>query len=257
MKVILKQLSDTDSVQLCSYTLNVGPTLVGRIDNCSLVLSSQSVSRWHCILDLTSDRVQVTDLHSLNGTYINDRRIIRQLLEDDDHLRIGEVSFLVSIDSADPALAPSGALALPALPEGSAESAHELAPTDFSSILAVAPRSRTGSAAIRRKPPGESSHLPAPIVAQQLVRYEKALDNCSAQLKLLAEKISALESKLNALALRKQEPSQPAPQKAFERHDAMMYIARAAVCDKVRQQSHPPSATNATQPTLDRQVLDK
>ena len=244
MKVALKQLSDTDSAQPCTYALNAGPTLVGRSDNCSLILSSPSVSRWHCILDLTSDGLQVTDLHSLNGTYINDRRIIRQLLVHDDRLRIGEVSFLVSIDSADSALGQAEDRALLALTGTSTESAHELAPTDFSRISAVAPRSRTAAAASRRKPPSEFADLPAPQIAQKLARYEKALDGCSAQLKLLVEKISALESRLNAITLHQPQPQeshQLAPQKAFERHDAMMYIARAAVCDKVRQQSHPPS----------------
>ena len=248
MKVTLKQLCDMDSAQSSSYTLNAGPTLVGRSDNCSLILSSPSVSRWHCILDLTCDGLQVTDLHSLNGTYINERRIIRQLLEHDDRLRIGEVPFLVSIDSVDPALGRAEDMALLALIGSPTQSAHELAPTDFSSISAVAPRSRTASAASRLKPPREFANLPTPQIAQQLARYEKALDGCSAQLRLLVEKISALESRLNALALpqpQPQESRQLVPQKAFERHDAMMYIARAAVCDKVRQQTHPPSPINA------------
>jgi len=242
MNVILKQISDSDAAQPRSYALKAGPTLVGRSNNCSLILSSQSVSRWHCILDVTADGIQVTDLHSLNGTYVNDRRIIRQLLKNDDQLRIGEVSFLVSIDSADQDLSPTGALALPVLPEGSVEPTYELAPTDFSSISSVSPRGRNHAKVTQRKSAEKSADQPVPELTRQLASYEKALDNCSAQLRLLIEKVIALEAKLNALGFQKaqvQQQSQLAPQKAFERHDAMMYIARAAVCDKVRQQSSP------------------
>ena len=242
MNVILKQLSETDRGQACRYALKAGPTLVGRSSNCSLIVSSQSVSRWHCILDVNNNGVQVTDLHSLNGTHVNDRRIIRELLKNDDYLRIGEVSFLVSIDSVEQDLSEAGALALPALPDGSVTSSYELAPTDFAGISAVPPRSRGDLKATNRKGPEESSDLPVPVAARQLAKYERSLDSCSAQLRLLIEKVVALEAKLDAVSCREAEPKQQgelATQKAFERHDAMMYIARAAVCDKVRQKSQP------------------
>ena len=242
MNVILKHLLDSDSAQADSYALKAGPTLVGRSNNCSLILSSQSVSRWHCILDVTADGIQVTDLHSLNGTYVNDRRIIRQLLKNNDQLRIGEVSFLVSIDSADQGLSPTGALALPVLPDGSVEFAYELAPTDFSAISSVPPRSRNYAKVTQRKSADKSADQSVPELTRQLASYEKALDNCSAQLRLLIDKVTALEAKFNALDYQKtelQQQSELAGQKAFERHDAMMYIARAAVCDKVRQKSLP------------------
>lgn len=242
MNVILKQLSETDRGQACSYALKAGPTLVGRSSNCSLIVSSQSVSRWHCILDVSSDGVQVTNLHSLNGTYVNDRRIIRELLKNDDYLRIGEVPFLVNIDSVEQGVNSAGALVLPALPDGSLASSYELAPTDFAGISAVSPRSIGGSKVPSRKGPDKSAALPVPVLARQLANYEQALNNCSAQLRLLIEKVTSLEAKLDAVNFQKaetKEQSELATQKAFERHDAMMYIARAAVCDKLRQQSQP------------------
>ena len=241
MGIILTQLSDTDATDPCSYVLSAGSTLVGRSNNCSLILSSPTVSRWHCILDVDSDAVRVTDLHSLNGTYVNDRRIIRQLLKDHDSLQIGKVSFLLSIDSADRALtAQHEALALPAPTDGSAEFTRELAPTDFSAITVVPPRSTKRPAASSRKPPEKPSYLPVPAVAQQLARYEESLQGCSAQLRLLIEKIAALEAKLNVLTSQNVQTDRQielAPGKAFERHDALMYVARAAVCDKIRQQN--------------------
>jgi predicted component of type VI protein secretion system len=243
MDVILRQLSQDDSAQAPSYTLNAGPTLVGRSDNCSLILSSGSVSWWHCILDVTSDGVYITDLHSLNGTYVNDRRVIRQLLKADDRLRIGQVSFVVDIDSADQVSMPSGSFALPALPRELASPPKAIAPTDFSNIPAVSPprRRRPPAADSSSKKPTELS-ISAPAVGSQMVRYEKALSDCSAQLRLLIEKVAALEAKLDALGSRNDDARPQAelsPRTAFERHDALMYVARAAVCDKVRQKNLP------------------
>ena len=242
MDVIIRQLSRDDSSESRSYTLNVGPTLVGRSDNCSLVLSSGSVSRWHCILDVTPDGVYVTDLHSLNGTYVNDRRVIRRLLKADDRLRIGKVSFVVSIDSADQKSIPSGSLALLALPREVADSPKALAPTDFSNIPAVSLPRR------RRPPPADYASseklaelsAPTPAAGSQMVRYEKALSDCSSQLSLLIDKVAALEAKLDALGSQNDQAHrqiEPSPRTAFERHDALMYVARAAVCDKVRQKN--------------------
>ena len=237
MDVILKQLSEDDSNQPDSYALSAGPTLVGRSDNCSLILASRSVSRWHCILDVTSEGVCVTDLHSLNGTYVNDRRVIRQSLEADDRLRIGKVSFLVAIDSADqvPILPKQLALPAPSRP-------GVLGPTDFSAIPAISPPRR-------RRPPaadhGPSEELPqplAPVDNSQIIRYENSLNDCSAQLRLLIEKVTALEAKLDAKGSQNPDTGLQAasyPHKAFERHDALMYVARAAVCDKVRQKNLP------------------
>ena len=241
MDVILRQISKDDSAEPRSYTLNVGPTLVGRSDNCSLILSSGSVSRWHCILDVTSDGVHVTDLHSLNGTYVNNRRVIRQLLKADDSLRIGTVPFVVDIGSANEVSLPSGSFALPALPREVADPPKALAPTDFSNIPAVSRPRR------RRPPPDNSSSkkptellAPASTAGSQMVRYEKALTDCSDQLRLLIEKVAALENKLDYLGSRNDQDHRQAelsPHTAFERHDALMYVARAAVCDKVRQKN--------------------
>jgi hypothetical protein len=75
-----------------------------------------------------------------------------------------------------------------------------------------------------------------------MARYEKALIECTAQLRLLTEKVAALESRLNAITRPAQTPPpQHSPKKAFEPHDALMYIARAAVREKVRQQGVSPS----------------
>jgi ABC-type multidrug transport system ATPase subunit/pSer/pThr/pTyr-binding forkhead associated (FHA) protein len=50
--------------------------IIGRNDDCDFVISSPSVSRKHAMLERISDSsYKVTDLNSLNGTYVNGRRI--------------------------------------------------------------------------------------------------------------------------------------------------------------------------------------
>ena len=99
MNVSLKLQPGDESVWPKTYLLNSGSTLIGRAENCSLRLDCPTMSCWHCIVDVAPSGVYITDLHSLNGTYVNDRRAVRQPLRHDDVLRLGAVSFLIGIDS--------------------------------------------------------------------------------------------------------------------------------------------------------------
>lgn len=52
------------------------PITVGRVPPCDLVLDHPSVSRFHCRVQLVSDRVVVTDLNSTNGTFVDGVRVV-------------------------------------------------------------------------------------------------------------------------------------------------------------------------------------
>ena len=56
--------------------------VVGRGEDCSLRLPADrehaGVSRHHCLLEINPSSVRVTDLGSLNGTYVNGKRIGKQ-----------------------------------------------------------------------------------------------------------------------------------------------------------------------------------
>lgn len=54
-----------------------------------MVLDDRDVSRRHARLELVDDRVVLTDLGSTNGTFVNDERVTRRVLEPGDRLRIG------------------------------------------------------------------------------------------------------------------------------------------------------------------------
>ena len=67
-----------------------GKTLIGRSPECQIFLDDVTVSRRHAELDRTGDTFTIRDLGSLNGTYVNRRRIEATVLQDDDELQIGK-----------------------------------------------------------------------------------------------------------------------------------------------------------------------
>ncbi len=63
--------------------------VIGRDPTCDLVLSDQSVSRQHAAIELTGYNYTATDLHSTNGTFINDRQIDEAMIRAGDRIRMG------------------------------------------------------------------------------------------------------------------------------------------------------------------------
>jgi len=67
---------------------------IGRTAPADIVLAYSGVSRVHCLVELTDDRLRVADLNSTNGTYIDDERIDRVgFLGVGSVLRISDISF--------------------------------------------------------------------------------------------------------------------------------------------------------------------
>jgi pSer/pThr/pTyr-binding forkhead associated (FHA) protein len=71
-------------------------TLVGRSPECDVFLDDVTVSRRHAELVREGDRYTIRDLGSLNGTFVNRRRIESAVLDEDDEVQIGKyrLSFL-------------------------------------------------------------------------------------------------------------------------------------------------------------------
>lgn len=68
-----------------SYPL-LGPTVVGRAPECTLRLDANGLSRQHARLVLTKEGVQVEDLGSTNGTFINGKRLQRGIAKPGDEI---------------------------------------------------------------------------------------------------------------------------------------------------------------------------
>jgi serine/threonine-protein kinase len=49
--------------------------VVGRADDCAIVLPEKTVSRYHCLLDIAPPSIAARDFGSLNGTYLNGKLI--------------------------------------------------------------------------------------------------------------------------------------------------------------------------------------
>ncbi len=65
-------------------------TLIGRSPECDIFLDDVTVSRRHAEITRSGDRFTITDLGSLNGTFVNRRRIESAELQDDDEVQIGK-----------------------------------------------------------------------------------------------------------------------------------------------------------------------
>ncbi len=60
-----------------------------------IVDAAALVSRLHCRLTATDDRIEVVDLKSTNGTFVNGKRVDRAQLASGDRLRVGRLELSV------------------------------------------------------------------------------------------------------------------------------------------------------------------
>ena len=65
-------------------------TLIGRSPECDVFLDDVTVSRRHAELVREGETFTISDLGSLNGTFVNRKRIESAALEDDDEVQIGK-----------------------------------------------------------------------------------------------------------------------------------------------------------------------
>ncbi len=73
-----------------SFPVRAGRTGVGRSPDCEIFLDDVTVSRRHAEIVGESESFTIHDLGSLNGTFVNRRRIETSPLEDDDEVQIGK-----------------------------------------------------------------------------------------------------------------------------------------------------------------------
>ena len=80
------------------HDLALGKLTLGRSRKCDVSVSDPSVSRKHVSLTVGSGRVRLEDLGSSNGTFVNGRRVEREIeLHHGDRLRLGDANLLVEI----------------------------------------------------------------------------------------------------------------------------------------------------------------
>ena len=79
------------------------PVVVGRSSDLDMVLVEEMVSRRHAHIEMRSGVVQVEDLGSTNGTFVNGERVQKASLTEGDRLLIGtSILKLVAVDDVPP-----------------------------------------------------------------------------------------------------------------------------------------------------------
>ena len=73
-----------------SFEPEGGRTGIGRSPDCVVFLDDVTVSRRHAALIKRDGRWHIEDLGSLNGTFVNRRRVDSATLEDGDEIQIGK-----------------------------------------------------------------------------------------------------------------------------------------------------------------------
>ena len=69
---------------------------MGRAPRADFVVDAALVSRVHCRFTLSGGQLEIEDLGSTNGTFVNGKKIDRVTLSDGDKLTVGRVEFVVN-----------------------------------------------------------------------------------------------------------------------------------------------------------------
>lgn len=69
---------------------------VGRATGANFIVDAALVSRLHCRLTAGAAELEVVDLDTTNGTFVNGQRVPRAILKHGDRLGVGRVELIVS-----------------------------------------------------------------------------------------------------------------------------------------------------------------
>ena len=95
------QSVEPDDVRLTFRMLPGTFKTLGRATRADFVVDTPLVSRVHCRLTLNdADQLELEDLGSTNGTFVNGKKVVKTVLSDGDKLTIGRVQFVVNSESA-------------------------------------------------------------------------------------------------------------------------------------------------------------
>jgi pSer/pThr/pTyr-binding forkhead associated (FHA) protein len=72
---------------------------VGRTSDNDIVLDNKAVSRKHAQIEFGDDSALVIDNESLNGTFVNNRKINEEILKDNDEITIGKFNLVYHQDT--------------------------------------------------------------------------------------------------------------------------------------------------------------
>ncbi len=78
-------------------------TIIGRNPSeCDVILSDRGVSDKHARIKQEDDEFVIYDLASTNGTYVNEKKVQKQILSDDDQIRVGGTVLIFKVTAKPP-----------------------------------------------------------------------------------------------------------------------------------------------------------
>jgi len=93
---------------LKTYRIDEPVVTVGRLPENTISIVNMGVSRRHARMEIEPDgSYTITDLNSLNGTYVNDKRVTKTVLSFGDKIIIGKYTILFDKGSSDPGAPPA------------------------------------------------------------------------------------------------------------------------------------------------------
>lgn len=93
--VVLTQISGVGSGRKVRV-LPLGEAVIGRDDDCQIVLDDDPVSRRHAKVLFLDQKPELLDLGSTNGTFLNGKQVHRAFLKDGDRIQVGGSVFQVA-----------------------------------------------------------------------------------------------------------------------------------------------------------------
>jgi pSer/pThr/pTyr-binding forkhead associated (FHA) protein len=80
------------------YTFDGETVVIGRDPDADIFLDNTGISRAHAKIDrMPQGGFMIEDLNSANGTYVNDKAVAKQLLNENDVIRVGKFSLWVTL----------------------------------------------------------------------------------------------------------------------------------------------------------------
>jgi pSer/pThr/pTyr-binding forkhead associated (FHA) protein len=92
---VLKTTNEADA----SFTFRILPGSIktmGRSPGAEFIVEAAMVSRLHCRLTAGATELQVNDLESTNGTFVNGQRVTQASLKTGDKLGVGRVEWVIT-----------------------------------------------------------------------------------------------------------------------------------------------------------------
>src|SRR5215831_8199789 len=75
------------------FRLRVGKNVIGTAADCDIVLTDKKISRKHATIRYEGGEYQIADLDSSNGCFVNDEKIQKHDLIDNDIIKLGDIEF--------------------------------------------------------------------------------------------------------------------------------------------------------------------